>query len=359
MSDATTLTGETGKVLGNLQLKTVLLDKGAIVNLISSTASDTIETVRGLITGAYRVKGNLSNAEAFSGVSDPDVGDVYNMGYSGSVTSGYYNDAGGWDGAFLAGDNLVYTTSGWDKLAGSVDTSAFIDSVSGGTGIDVSRSSGSSVVTISLDATTQASLGLADSSLQGVKLAGGSSALSAVNGVVEIPNAVASGVTGATNGLLTAADKLKIDTIPQAGTVTPNMDGTADVGSGTKWAREDHVHPTDTSRAPTDHASSGTTYGIGTASLYGHVMLSDSTSGVTTASSGVAATPKAVSDALSAAKTYAESLTPDLSSRIKKATVLSGLNNPSSTPSLPSGYDDLTVNQFLYAVYAGASESES
>jgi hypothetical protein len=34
-----------------------------------------------------------------------------------------------------------------------------------------------------------------------------------------------------------------------AGTATPIVDGTATVGSSSKWAHEDHVHPTDTSRA--------------------------------------------------------------------------------------------------------------
>ena len=33
------------------------------------------------------------------------------------------------------------------------------------------------------------------------------------------------------------------------GTMTPNMDGTAAVGSSNSFAREDHIHPTDTSRA--------------------------------------------------------------------------------------------------------------
>lgn len=61
--------------------------------------------------------------------------------------------------------------------------------------------------------------------------------------------------------------------IPLASSTTPSMDGTADAGSETTWARGDHVHPTDTSRAPTSHASSGTTYGIGTTSNYGHVKL--------------------------------------------------------------------------------------
>lgn len=36
--------------------------------------------------------------------------------------------------------------------------------------------------------------------------------------------------------------------VPSASTTTPNMDGTASAGSGTTWARADHIHPTDTSR---------------------------------------------------------------------------------------------------------------
>jgi hypothetical protein len=36
----------------------------------------------------------------------------------------------------------------------------------------------------------------------------------------------------------------------QASSTTPNMDGTATIGTGTTFARADHIHPTDTSRAP-------------------------------------------------------------------------------------------------------------
>lgn len=42
------------------------------------------------------------------------------------------------------------------------------------------------------------------------------------------------------------------DQVPEgsvASTVTPIMDGTASLGTDTGWARGDHVHPTDTSRA--------------------------------------------------------------------------------------------------------------
>ena len=42
-----------------------------------------------------------------------------------------------------------------------------------------------------------------------------------------------------------------------ASTETPLMDGTAAVGTSTKYAREDHVHPSDTSRVPTSRTING------------------------------------------------------------------------------------------------------
>ena len=60
-------------------------------------------------------------------------------------------------------------------------------------------------------------------------------------------------------------------------------------------------------KSPLYHASSSEGYGKGTASNYGHVKLSDATDGTAAAASdGTAATPKAVADALAAAKTYAD-----------------------------------------------------
>lgn len=56
-------------------------------------------------------------------------------------------------------------------------------------------------------------------------------------------------------------------------------------------------------KAPTSHASTATTYGIGTSSNYGHVKLSDSTSTTSGASAGVAATPTAVKAAYNLANT--------------------------------------------------------
>lgn len=73
-------------------------------------------------------------------------------------------------------------------------------------------------------------------------------------------------------------------------------------------------------RAPKVHAdASGATYGQGSASLFGHVKLSDSDS-TSTATSGIAATPKRVSDAasstLSSAKSYADTKVSAVTPRI-------------------------------------------
>lgn len=128
----------------------------------------------------------------------------------------------------------------------------------------------------------------------------------------------------------TADDYIKNKpTIPAAvpkTTTTPKMDGTAAIGSETKYAAGDHVHPTDTSRAPNNHASTATTYGSGTSSNYGHVKLSDATDGTAAAASGgTAATPKAVSDALTAAKAYADNLDTGVSDvQYNGTSVLSG-----------------------------------
>lgn len=72
----------------------------------------------------------------------------------------------------------------------------------------------------------------------------------AFTGTPTAPTATAG--TNTTQIATTAFVKAAVDakTVPVATTTTPKMDGTAAVGSETKWAKGDHVHPTDTSRAP-------------------------------------------------------------------------------------------------------------
>lgn len=72
-------------------------------------------------------------------------------------------------------------------------------------------------------------------------------ALTVTNKTVDI--SVPTKVSDLTNdsGYITTA------AVPQASASTPLMDGTASTGSETAWARGDHKHPTDTSRAASNH----------------------------------------------------------------------------------------------------------
>ena len=84
------------------------------------------------------------------------------------------------------------------------------------------------------DFATSTQGGKADSSIQGVKLNGASSALTPdSNKVVTIPDAVATGTTGATNGLMTAADKQKLNGIASGAEVNQNAFSNVKVGSTT------------------------------------------------------------------------------------------------------------------------------
>jgi hypothetical protein len=66
-------------------------------------------------------------------------------------------------------------------------------------------------------------------------------ATSATNAATSATNAATSAAAAAATTAAAIASA--------AGTATPLIDGTASVGTSTKWAHEDHVHPTDTSRA--------------------------------------------------------------------------------------------------------------
>ena len=74
--------------------------------------------------------------------------------------------------------------------------------------------------TVAFDATSDykalTQQGTFETMVKNVKLDGASSNLTNTNGTVTIPNAVATGASGATNGLMTAADKLKLDNLDNA-----------------------------------------------------------------------------------------------------------------------------------------------
>lgn len=76
--------------------------------------------------------------------------------------------------------------------------------------------------------------------------------------------------------------------------------------------------------APIAHASTATTYGVGSDTNYGHLKLSDSTSSTSGVAGGIAATPYAVKTALDAAKAYADGIIAGNDAMVFKGTVGTG-----------------------------------
>ncbi len=112
-----------------------------------------------------------------------------------------------------------------------------------------------------------------------------------------------------------------------------------------------NLTPGNIGAAPTSHASSGTTYGKATNSNYGHTKLSDSTnSSLAAASDGTAATPKAVKDALDAAKAYADGIIAASDAMVFKGTIGTGgtiTTLPTTGVKIGDTYRVITVCTYL------------
>ena len=147
--------------------------------------------------------------------------------------------------------------------------------------------------------------------------------------------------TTSLNGLMTAADKTKLDGIAtgataNTGTITGiTMNGASKGTSGVvDLGTVITSHQDISGKAPNNHASSATTYGTGTNSNYGHVKLSDATNSTSSTSDGIAATPAAVKAAYDLANGKAASshthAPADLSSAVTVAKGGTGLTTLTS-----------------------------
>lgn len=114
--------------------------------------------------------------------------------------------------------------------------------------------------------------------LQGSDITGAGGALLAGPTFTGTPSAPTA--TAGTNTTQIATTAFVTGAVPAASTSTPVMDGTATAGSATAWARGDHVHPVDTSRAPAKGVIDGSNAGAGSV---GEVISSLQSSAVTLA----------------------------------------------------------------------------
>lgn len=88
--------------------KTTLDAKANAADVYTKTEMDS------KISTVYKIKGSSTIANL---PTNPEVGDVYNITDSGTIT--------GTEIVVSIGDNIVYTSEGWDKLAATVDLSGY------------------------------------------------------------------------------------------------------------------------------------------------------------------------------------------------------------------------------------------
>jgi|SRR5271166_25316 len=99
-------------------------------------------------------------------------------------------------------------------------------------------------------------------------------------GAVTVGNLSASGTVSGAGFTSLLAPYALVTNVPAGASSTPAMDGTAVAGTATTWARADHVHPTDTSRAPVASPPFTGTVGLTSAKWTGSTLsICQSTSG--------------------------------------------------------------------------------
>jgi len=79
--------------------------------------------------------------------------------------------------------------------------------------------------------------------------------------------------TNASGALITATKGTSYNKAFETSTANILMNGAVSVGSSANVPRADHIHPIDTSRAPTSHAVDANTYGWGSTSVFGHLKV--------------------------------------------------------------------------------------
>ncbi|MDY5928439.1 MAG: leucine-rich repeat domain-containing protein [Candidatus Onthovivens sp.] len=89
-------------------------DKATTISGYGITDAYTKGEIDSKISNVYKIKGSSTIANL---PTNPDIGDVYNITDSGIIS--------GTEIVVNAGDNVVYTSDGWDKLAATVDLSSY------------------------------------------------------------------------------------------------------------------------------------------------------------------------------------------------------------------------------------------
>ena len=226
----------------------------------SSTATGTIGLATGATISASTKTVNVATGGVVGSTTTTTIGPVL-----GASTTSIGNTTAASTLNLATGATLAATTKAVNIATNAVagaTTTVVIGSTTGTSGITLQGQVTASGTILDLGSSSAASnYGFAagattTGNTKTVNIATG--ALAGATTTIAIGSTTGTSTTtlqGTTNGITAAADTNSVAlattayVVGQAGSATPVVDGTAAVGTSLRYARQDHVHPTDTSRA--------------------------------------------------------------------------------------------------------------
>jgi hypothetical protein len=203
------------------------------------------------LSATQTVSGNITFSNASLTLGNSTAASTYNIGTGATLTAttkainiGTNGVSGSTTNITLGsstGTNAI-TLNGPTTLNGTISTAS--------TSITLGNNTAATAINIGTGATLS---GVAKSVNIGTAGVAGSTTTIAIGSTTGTSTTT---LNGTTNGVTAAADTNSTAlattafVVGQAGSATPIVDGTAAVGTSLRYARQDHVHPTDTSRAP-------------------------------------------------------------------------------------------------------------
>jgi hypothetical protein len=227
-------------------------------------------------------------------------------------------------------------------VSGTLTSNATLVTPNNGLWVVSNRTSGAFTLTVKTSAGTGI---VVDQGTTAVLIADGTNVVLAqtdYNSIALLGTPTTPTATFGTNTTQIASTAFVQAALPVASSTTPLMDGTAAVGTGTTWARADHVHPTDTSRAPLASPTfTGTVTIPGGASISGYALLASptftGTPAAPTATAGTNTTQIATTAFVTAAISAGAYVLPTAT-----ATVLGGVKPDGTTITNTSGAISVT-----------------
>jgi hypothetical protein len=204
-----------------------------------------------VLSDTQTVSGSITFSNASLTLGNSTAASTYNIGTGATLTATTKAINIGTNGVSGSTTNIaIGTTTGTNAITINGPTTLAGTLTASGATITVGNTTAASTVNIATGATLTATTKAVNIGTAGVAGSTTNIAIGTTAGGTSTTT-----LNGTTNGVTVAADTNSVAlattafVVGQAGSATPVVDGTAAVGTSLRYARQDHVHPTDTSRA--------------------------------------------------------------------------------------------------------------